>query len=129
MSVNPTNLTSDHTTACQCHPISTLFHPTSRFSVRTEHQILPGLCYCLASCFSSFFQLLRRRSHVRIVLGRPNAKRSVPDTWFTHHAIQMVNTDGPFTLQSLGNLFHKRSWLFAKLAEASHQFYGSTISH
>jgi len=42
---------------------------------------------------------------------------------------QIANAYGPFTLQSLGNLFHKRSRLIAKLAEASHQFYGSTISH
>jgi hypothetical protein len=71
LSVYPTNPTSNHLTACQCHPTSNGFHPTAKFSVRMPHQILPGLCYCVSYCFSSFLQLLRRRSHVRIVLGRP----------------------------------------------------------
>ena len=41
-------------------------------SVRIEHLILLGLNHCLSYWFISFFQLLRRRSHVRIVLGRPS---------------------------------------------------------
>ena len=75
MSVNPTNLISDHpaTCQCQCQLKSKQFHPAPRFSLRTPHQILPGLCYCLTSFFSSFLKLLRPRSHVRIVLGRPKA--------------------------------------------------------
>ena len=71
MSVNPTNPMSDHLTACQCHPISMAFHSEPQISMRTPHQFLPGLCYCLSYCFTSFLKLLRRRSHVRIVLGRP----------------------------------------------------------
>jgi len=62
---------NDHLTACGCQVGSKQFHPTLWFSVRIGHQILPGLCYCVSYCFSSFLQLLRRRSHVRIVLGRP----------------------------------------------------------
>ena len=72
MSVYPTNSISKRSTACGCQVRYMAFHPTPRFSVCMPHQILPGLCYCLTSCFSSFLKLLRPRSHVRIVLGRPN---------------------------------------------------------
>jgi len=83
LSVYMTNSTSNLSTACQCRPRSDGFHPEPRFAVPMPHQILPGLNHCLTGCFSSFLQLLRRRSHVRIVLGRPKSPGSVPDTWFT----------------------------------------------
>jgi hypothetical protein len=40
--------------------------------VPMPHLISTPRCHCQNYCFSSFFQLLRRRSYVRIVLGRPN---------------------------------------------------------
>ena len=74
LSVYPTNPTLNNSTACGCHPTSITFHPAPRFSVPMPHLISTPRCHCLTYCFDSFLQLLRRRSHVRIVLGRPNTR-------------------------------------------------------
>ena len=80
LSVYPTNSTPDHSTACGYYFRSKPFHPTPQLSVCTEHLIQPGLCHCLTCCFSSFLQLLRRRSVVRIHMGRPTFSLS----YFSH---------------------------------------------
>ena len=73
LSVYPTNQKPDHPTTCGCHVESTQFHSKPQISMPMPHQIQTGLCHCLTSCFSSFLQLLRRRSVVRIHMGRPNS--------------------------------------------------------
>ena len=60
--------------ACGYQFGSVAFHPTPGFSVLMPHQKPTPRSHCLTSCLTSFWKLLRRRSHVRIVLGSPKAR-------------------------------------------------------
>jgi hypothetical protein len=89
MSVYPTNSTFDRLQMpSQPHVIPPNPRVLGAYATPKANTLMP----LFLLLFGLIFELLRRRSHVRIVLGRPDFIWSVPDTWFTSGTDHMVYT-------------------------------------